>query len=200
MDNRLPADDGNSSLIALSDISTPNPHHTGADILVTAALHSAFLPHPFRKIKPDLTVPFFISLSFSLFSSVPSSGSTAAATLLCLISSKNPTLLPFQRRPPKCMCLRFSKQPSWRALVLLALDFLLIPGSLACSTALFLQPFCCSLPALTNVVLTSWSPGAPPPLPSTDTCAADGTNGLAIIQCLSPGLPCLVLVMVARQG
>lgn len=72
--------------------------------------------------------------------------------------------------------------------------------SLSCSTALFVQPFGCSLPALTNVVLTSWSPGAPPPLPSTDTCAADGTNGLAIIQCLSAGLPCLALVMVARQG
>lgn len=35
--------------------------------------------------------------------------------------------------------------------------------------------------SLTNVVLTLWSPGAPPPLSSTDTCAADGTNGLAII-------------------
>lgn len=167
--------------------------------LLTAAHHPPFLPHPFRQmvIKPNPTAPLLISLSIPLFSSVLSSGSNATASLLCPISSK---ICSHVREGHLNAC-------GWHSQITQAEEhqFCLpwtfcLSQSLAWLTALFMQLFCCSLPALTNLVLTSWSPGAPPPLPSTDTCAADGTNGLAIIQCLSIGLPCLVLVMMARHG
>lgn len=200
--HRWPTDHGNTSLVALPDISTPDPQNTGAETPSHSSTPSSF---PSLSLQADgdhtwshSSLPHFFILS-PLFSSVLSSGSNATASLLCPISSKIPLCSPVREGHLNACGWDSQNNQAEEHQFCLPWSFCL-SQPLVCLTALFMQPFCCSLPALTNLVLTSWSPGAPPPLPSTDTCAADGTNGLAIIQCLSIGLPCLVLVMVARQG